>query len=104
MLKNLVLLETEFDDFKQYCKEKGFDLSYFSSELSGSREEMESYTFDSPKVIRLKRRRFGFQGVPFDVAEWQHEKWIGSFKEIRDEFFKNRKVVVNYLMPRAQGV
>ena len=55
MSKNMVLLETEFDEFKQYCKEKGFDLSYFSGEISGSKEKIRAYRFDKPKVIKLKK-------------------------------------------------
>ena len=90
MSKNLVLLELEFDEFKQYCKEKGFDLSYISAEISGSREEIESYQFDSLKIIKLRKRRFSFQGIPYDVAEWQQKKWRTSFPEIRSDFFERR--------------
>ena len=86
MAKNLVLSEAEFDEFKQYCHEKGFDLSYFGSDISGSKEEIERYQFDSPKVIKLKRRRFSFSGTPYDVAEWQQQKWLTSLPGLRDEF------------------
>jgi hypothetical protein len=84
--KNLVLSEAEFVEFKQYCCEKGFDLSYFSSDISGSKEEIERYQFDGPKVIKLKRRRFSFSGTPYDVAEWQQQKWLTSLPGLRDEF------------------
>ena len=88
MAKNLVLSEAEFDDFQRYCREKGFDLSYFSGEISGSKEEMERHQFDSPKVIKFKRQRFSSKGIPYDVAEWQREKWDSSLPQIQDEFFK----------------
>ncbi|WP_324664213.1 hypothetical protein VLL09_04720 [Dehalococcoides mccartyi] len=90
MVENLVLSDTEFADFKRLCKEKDFDLSYFSGEISGSKEEIRTYRFDSPKVIKLKKLCFGFQGIPYDVAEFQQEKWSTSLPEIREEFFKRR--------------
>jgi hypothetical protein len=86
--KNMVLSEAEFDEFKQYCHEKGVDLSYFGPDISGSKEEIERYQFDGPKVIKLKRRRFSFSGTPYDVAEWQRQKWLTSLPGLRDEFFK----------------
>ena len=67
---NLVLSEAEFDEFKQYCHEKGVDLSYFGPEILGSKEEIERYQFSSPQVMKLRKRRFTFQGIPYDVAEW----------------------------------
>ena len=85
---NLVLSETEFVEFKQYCREKGFDLSYFGPEILGSKEEIERYQCDGPKVIKLRKRRFTFQGIPYDVAEWQQERWDSSLPQIQDEFFK----------------
>ena len=88
MAKNLVLSEAEFVEFKQYYREKGFDLSYFSSDISGSKEEIECYQFDGPKVIKLKRRRFSFSGTPYDVAEWQQQKWLTSLPRLREEFFR----------------
>jgi len=86
--KNLVLSEAEFDEFKQYCHEKGFDLSYFGPEILGSKEEIEHYQFSRPQVIKLRKRRFTFQGIPYDVAEWQQERWDSSLPQIQDEFFK----------------
>ena len=86
--KNLVLSEAEFDEFKQYCHEKGFDLSCFGPEILGSTEEIEHYQFSRPQVIKLRKRRFTFQGIPYDVAEWQQERWDSSLPQIRDEFFK----------------
>jgi len=86
--KNLVLSEAEFDEFKQYCDEKGFDLSYFGPEIMGSKEEIEHYQFSRPQVIKLRKRRFTSQGIPYDVAEWQQERWDSSLPQIQDEFFK----------------
>jgi hypothetical protein len=86
MAKNLLLSEAEFDDFQRYCREKGFDLSYFSGEISGSKQEIERHQFDDPQVIKLTRHRFTFGGVPYTVAEWQQEKWRSCFSEIREEF------------------
>ena len=88
MAENLVLSEAEFDEFKQYCREKGFDLSYFGPEILGSKEEIEHYQFSRPQVIKLRKRRFTFQGIPYDVAEWQQERWDSSLSQIQDEFFK----------------
>ena len=88
MAKNLVLPEAEFDEFKRYCRGNGFDLSYFGAEILGSKKEIEGHQFDSPKVIKLSRRRSPFQGIPYDVAEWQREKWNGSLPRLQDEFFK----------------
>ena len=80
MAKNLVLSEAEFDEFKQYCHEKGFDLSYFGPDISGSKEEIERYQFDGPKVIKVKRRRFSFRvSLSLDVQQlsilcnWGHK-------------------------------
>ena len=87
---NLVLSEAEFDEFKQYCHEKGFDLSYFGPEILGSKEEIEHYQFSRPQVIKLRKRRFTFQGIPYDVAEWQQERWDSRLPQIQDEFFKKR--------------
>jgi hypothetical protein len=88
MAQNLVLSETELADFKRYCKGKGFDLSYFSPEISGSKEEIEHYPFSSPKIIELRKCRLGFKGIPYDVAEWQQEKWVNNFSGIQKEFSK----------------
>jgi len=88
MAKNLLLSEAEFDDFQRYCREKGVDLSYFSGEISGSKQEIERHQFDDPKVIKLKRRRFSFSGTPYDVAEWQQQQWATSLPGLLDEFFK----------------
>ena len=88
---NLILSQAEFDEFKQHCREKGFDLSYFSAAISGSRKEIEQYQFESPKVIKLRKRLIGFEGTPYDVAEWQREKWIRTLQQIQEEFFKGRR-------------
>ena len=85
---NLVLSEAEFVEFKQYCREKGFDLSYFGPEILGSKEGIEHYQFSRPQVIKLRKRRFTFQGIPYDVAEWQQERWDSGLPQIQDEFFK----------------
>jgi hypothetical protein len=86
--KNLILSEAEFDKFKQYCYEKGFDLAYFGPEIQGSKEEIEHYQFSRPKVIKLRKRRFSFQGIPYDVAVWQEERWGNSLAQMQDVFFK----------------
>ena len=88
MVKNLVLSEAKFDDFQRYCREKGFDLSYFCSDISGSKGEIERHQFDGPKVIKLKRHRFSFSGTPYDVDEWQQYKWLIDLPGLRDEFSK----------------
>ena len=88
VIENLVLSEAEFDEFRQYCHDKGFDLSYFGPEILGSKEEIEHYQFSRPQVIKLRKRRFTFQGIPYDVAEWQQERWDSSLPQIQDEFFK----------------
>ncbi len=54
--ENLVLSEAEFDEFRQYCHEKGFDLSYFGPEILGSKEEIGHYQFSRPQVIKLRKR------------------------------------------------
>jgi len=88
MMENLVLSEAEFDRFRGFCHEKGFDLSYYSPEISGSKEEIERHQFDSPKVIKLSKRRFGFRGTPYDVAEWQVKKWSAELSGLKEEFFQ----------------
>jgi hypothetical protein len=87
--KDLILSETEFNDFQSYCREKGFDLSYLSSHISGSRKEIEQHRFDEPQVIKLIKHRFTYEGVPYTVAEWQQGKWRNQFTEIQGDFFKN---------------
>ena len=89
MAKNVLLSEAEFDDFQSYCRKKGFDLCYFSGGISGSKEEIEQHQFSRPQVMKLRKRRFTFQGIPYDVAEWQQERWDSSLPQIQDEFFKN---------------
>ena len=91
MAKNLLLSEAEFVDFQRYCREKGFDLSYFSGEISGSKEEIERHQFDRPKVIKFKRQRFSSKGIPYDVAEWQREKWSATLSRLTDEFFESSR-------------
>ena len=93
MAKNVLLSEAEFDDFESYCRKKGVDLSYFSGEISGSKEEIEQHQFDGPQVIKLTRHRFTFRGVPYTVAEWQQEKWRSCLSEIQEEFFKKRTLL-----------
>jgi hypothetical protein len=86
--KNLVLSEVEFDEFQRFCRDKGFDLCYFGPEISGSKENIERHQFDRPKVIKFKRQRFTSKGIPYDVAEWQEERWDSSLPQIQDEFLK----------------
>ena len=71
MTENTVLEEADFEKFRQYCRTRGLDLCYFCPEISGSKEEITCHKFDSPKVIKLRKRRFSFEGIPYDVAEWQ---------------------------------
>jgi hypothetical protein len=54
--QNLILSETEFDEFQHYCHEKGFDLSYYNS-ISGSEKEIQQQKFDEPAVIKLLKYR-----------------------------------------------
>jgi len=91
MVKNMVLSEAETDEFKQYCHENGFDLYYFGPDISGSKEEIENYPFSRPQVIKLRKRRFTFQGTPYDVAEWQEEKWDSNLSEIQSDFLSWRQ-------------
>ena len=95
MAKNLVLSEAEFVEFKQYCREKGVDLSYFGPEILGSKEEIEHYQFSRPQVIKLRKRRFTFQGIPYDVAEWQQEQWASNLSEIQSEFLSWRQKAIS---------
>jgi len=88
MTENLILFEIKFDEFRRFCRERGFDLSYCSSGISGSKEEIAGHQFDSPKVIKLRKRRFGFMGIPYDVAEWQQESWRKNLPKLREEFFE----------------
>lgn len=90
-MQNLALSEVDFDKFQRFCREKGFDLSYFGSEVSGSREQIERHQFDSPKVIKLRKSRFGFAGIQYDVAEWQQANWRRTLPKLRDEFFEKIK-------------
>jgi len=85
--KNLVLMESEFAEFQEFCRNRGFDLSYYSGEVTGSKREIESYPFNGPRVVRLRKGLFAYRGVPYDVAEWQKNDWSHQFSRIRDEFF-----------------
>ena len=92
MTENLVLEEAEFEQFRQYCRTKGFDLSYFHcSEITGLKEEIARHQFDSPKVIKLRKRWLGFAGIPYDVSEWQQESWRTNLPGLKDEFFERVK-------------
>lgn len=88
MADNLVLSESDFEEFRQYCRQRGFDLCYFSSEISGSRQEIANLQFGSPKVIKIIKRRFSLRGVPYDVAEYQQNEWKRAFPSIKEEFFR----------------
>lgn len=87
---NSVFLEEAFKEFKFYCHGEGFDLCYFTSEITGSLREIENYQFDNPKVIKLKKKAFGYEGIPYDVAEWQQEQWHHNLADIVDRFNKMR--------------
>ncbi len=92
MTENFVLEEADFEKFRQHCRTRGFDLSYYCPEISGSKEEISSHQFDSPKVIKLRKRRFGFAGIPYDVPEWQMEIWQRNLPKLRKEFFDKAEV------------
>ena len=87
---NLILTEIEFDDFQRYCREQGFDLSYFSSKISGTRKEIGQHQFDDFQVIKLIKHKFAYTGIPYSVAEWQTDKWRNQFAEIKGDFFKKK--------------
>lgn len=91
MAENLVLFESDFRKFRQYCREKGFDLSYHSTEIRGSKQQIEGRQSDSAKVIKLRKRRFSFEGIPYDVTEWQQEKWRCEFSDTKEEFLHKKK-------------
>jgi hypothetical protein len=84
--ENLVLPEVEFSAFQRFCRDKGFDLSYYGPEINGG--EFGTYQSDSPRVIKIKRRRFSSVGVPYGVAEWQQVEWSITLPRLKDEFFK----------------
>ena len=88
MTENMVLEEVDFEKFRQYSRTKGFDLCYFCPEISGSKEAITCHKFDSPKVIKLRKRRFSFEGIPYNVAEWQQESWHRSLPKLKEEFFE----------------
>jgi hypothetical protein len=92
MEKNLVLNEEQFVEFQQFCRDKGFDLSYYSDEISGSRSYIENHQFESPRVIKLRKSGFSYRGIPYGVAEWQKADWARRFSRIRDEFFSGSGV------------
>ena len=56
--------------FQRYCREQGFDLSYFSSKISGTRKEIGQHQFDDFQVIKLIKHTFAYTGIPYSVAEW----------------------------------
>ena len=87
---NLILSEIEFGNFQRYCREKRFDLSYFSSGILGSRKEIEQHQFDGFQVIKVVKRGFIHEGIPYTVAEWQQGEWRNQFLEIQEDFFKKR--------------
>jgi hypothetical protein len=90
--KNLVLSEVEFEEFRHFCGEKGFDLSYFSVDYLDSISDMQQHAFDDPYVIKLIKNRFTVIGIPYTVAEWQQERWRNQLAGIQRYFFifKNR--------------
>ena len=88
--QNLILFEAEFDEFQRYCRQNGFDLSYYISSISGSKKEIQQQKFDEPVVIKLIKHRFTSVGIPYTVAEWQQDKWRSQFSEIQENFFKNQ--------------
>jgi len=86
-MKNLVLAEAEFEEFQKYCKNKGFDLNYFSEPGISSEKELENFQLEkAPRVAVISKKRFGKKAKIYDVAEWQREKWQNSFWQISEEF------------------
>jgi len=90
--KILILEEPEFERFRKYCKEKGFDLSYirggdfkisrFSSNENTRRElEREARRRDS-KIVKLRSRKAVF----YDVAEYEKGRRDNAFEEIYEKF------------------
>ncbi|MBA7478648.1 hypothetical protein ES707_14076 [subsurface metagenome] len=88
---NLVLIESKFCEFQRFCRQNGFDLCYFEPGISGSKEDIERHQFDRPKVIKLKRHRFTSEGIPYDVAVWQQDKWRTMLPQLKDKFCKGKK-------------
>lgn len=84
--ENVVLPEAEFDAFQRFCRDKGFDLSYYGPEIDGGKVGV--YQSAGSKVIKVKRRRFSSVGVSYDVAEWQQEEWSTVLPRLKDEFFQ----------------
>ena len=91
MSENFVLPEAEFVVFQEFCRNKGFNLCYFGDEISGSQEEIENYHFDNPRVIKMIPQWFSYKGIPYDVAEYQKDKWSMAIAGLRGEFFAGRK-------------
>jgi len=92
---NILFPEEDFEEFKSYCRREGFDLSYYSSEITGSLREIEKHRFGSPKVIKLKKKRFGYDGIPYSVSEWQQEQWHHRLADIVDKFREFHKTGLN---------
>ena len=90
--KNLILSDLEFDDFKRFCSERGFDLSYYSVDFFDSINEMKRYEFGDPYVIKLVKHRFTVTGIPYTVAEWQQEEWRRQLPEVQRDFLKGRAI------------
>jgi len=63
--------------------------------MLGSKEKIEHYQFSKPQVIKLRKRRFTFQGIPYDVAEWQQEKWASNLSEIQSDFLSWRQKAIS---------
>jgi hypothetical protein len=92
--KNFLLYEEDFIDFQKYCynihPENRINLCFFSEEISGSKEDIAWHQFGSFKVIKFKKNRFVSKGIPYDVGEWEQEKWKDAFPQLIQGFFVSR--------------
>ncbi|OIO47064.1 MAG: hypothetical protein AUJ31_00510 [Parcubacteria group bacterium CG1_02_39_15] len=100
--KILILEEQEFERFRKYCKERGFDLSYkrgedikisrFSSNEKRRAElEREAVNRDS-KIVKRQNQKATF----YDIAEYEKERWNNAFQEICEEFKEKNKEVKSW--------
>ena len=95
--KILILEEQEFERFRKYCKEKGFDLSYirgedfkisrFSSNENTRRELEKEAVNRNSKIVKRQNWKASF----YDVAEYEKERWDNAFLEIYEEFKESKE-------------
>lgn len=90
----LILEEREFEEFRKFCKEKGFDLSYirveevkiprFSSKEKIKKELEKQALERNSRAVKLQSQKATF----YDVGEYGKERWNNAFQEICEEFKK----------------